>query len=305
MIGSLVAIAVIGTLAWMQNMLTAPIGIGWMYFAMTMALALIVPFGLILFNLIATMTGGAIRMRAPLLFAVGAISTISIGLAAEISHSMVAVAWQLKNTDRRHRGDPLRPGRRRRLRRLRRAPLLVPEDDRAHDGREPGADLLLDDGRSAPLLAFVPLFLAGAYEGQVIDAYKFFDGTGVNGYNLIATIGAFVLADRDRDDARQRDPQPRRRRPRPGTTPGAATRSSGSRSRRRSRTTSTCCPTCAAPAPMRDIREAIAHRTARSRAAGARVAAGSLSRAMSGAADGGIAAQRPAAARPSCATTSR
>jgi hypothetical protein len=28
----------------------------------------------------------------------------------------------------------------------------------------------------------------------VIDAYKFFDDTGVNGYNLIATIGAFVLA---------------------------------------------------------------------------------------------------------------
>ena len=41
--GSLAAIAVLGTLAWMQNMLTAPIGIGWMYFAMLMSLALIVP----------------------------------------------------------------------------------------------------------------------------------------------------------------------------------------------------------------------------------------------------------------------
>ena len=59
----------LGTLAWMQNMLTAPIGIGWMYFAMLMSLALIVPFGLIVFNLIATMIGGALRMRAPLLFA--------------------------------------------------------------------------------------------------------------------------------------------------------------------------------------------------------------------------------------------
>ena len=64
-IGSLVAIAVIGTLAWTQNMLTAPIGIGWMYFAMVMSLALIVPFGLIFFNLIATLVGGATRMRAP------------------------------------------------------------------------------------------------------------------------------------------------------------------------------------------------------------------------------------------------
>ena len=67
--GSLVAIAVFGTLAWMQNMYTAPIGIGWKYFAMLMSLALIVPFGLIFFNLIATLVGGTIRMRAPLLFA--------------------------------------------------------------------------------------------------------------------------------------------------------------------------------------------------------------------------------------------
>jgi cytochrome c oxidase subunit 1 len=97
-IGSLVAIAAIGTLAWMQNMLTAPIGIGWMYFGTIMALALIVPFGLVIFNLIATMVGGTLRMRAPLLFSVGAISAISIGLGAEIEHSMVAVAWRLHNT---------------------------------------------------------------------------------------------------------------------------------------------------------------------------------------------------------------
>ena len=69
-----------------------------MYFAMVMSLALIVPFGLILFNLIATMIGGTLRMRAPLLFAVGAISAISIGLAAEIEQSMVAAAWQLERT---------------------------------------------------------------------------------------------------------------------------------------------------------------------------------------------------------------
>ena len=66
-------------------MLTAPIGIGWMYFAMLMSLALIVPFGLILFNLIATLIGGTMRMRAPLLFAAGAISMISIGLARRSS----------------------------------------------------------------------------------------------------------------------------------------------------------------------------------------------------------------------------
>ena len=36
------------------------------------------------------------------------------------------------------------------------------------------------------------MFLAGL-EGQPVDIYKFFEDTGVDGYNLIASIGAFVL----------------------------------------------------------------------------------------------------------------
>jgi cytochrome c oxidase subunit I len=192
-IGSLVAIAVIGTLAWMQNMMTAPIGVGWMYFAMTMALALIVPFGLIAFNLIATIAAGAVRMRAPLLFAAGAISAISIGLAAEIEHSMVAAAWNLKNTTDATAathfaliGGSVFGG-------FAALYYWFPK----MTGRTMGESLA---GISfwtmalGLLLAFVPLFLAGADEGQVIDAYKFFDRSGVNAYNLIASIGSLVLA---------------------------------------------------------------------------------------------------------------
>jgi heme/copper-type cytochrome/quinol oxidase subunit 1 len=192
-IGSLAAIAVIGTLAWMQNMLTAPIGIGWMYFAMILSLALIVPFGLILFNLIATLVGGRIRMRAPLLFAVGSISMISIGLAAEISHSLVAVAWQLKDTVDATAathfalvGGGVFGG-------FAMLHFWFPK----MTGRTMGETLARISFWTMVLgilLAFVPLFLAGGEEGQVIDAYKFFDGTGVNAYNLIATIGSFVLA---------------------------------------------------------------------------------------------------------------
>jgi heme/copper-type cytochrome/quinol oxidase subunit 1 len=192
-IGSLVAIAVIGTLAWMQNMLTAPIGVGWMYFAMILSLALIVPFGLILFNLIATLAGGRIRMRAPLLFAVGAISMISIGLAAEISHSMVAVAWQLKNTEDATAathfalvGGGVFGG-------FAMLHFWFPK----MTGRTMGETLARFSFWTmvlGTLVTFVPLFLAGGEEGQVVDAYKFFDNTGVSAYNLIATIGAFVLA---------------------------------------------------------------------------------------------------------------
>ncbi len=190
---SLAVIAVVGTLAWMQNMLTAPIGIGWMYYAMALSLALIVPFGLILFNLISTLVGGALRMRAPLLFAVGALSLISIGLAAEISHSMVGAAWNLKNT--------------------------VDSTAATHfalvggavfggfaalyywfpkmTGRTMGESLARISFWTMVvgiLVAFVPLFAAGTLEGQVIDAYKFFSGEGVDAYNLISSIGTLILA---------------------------------------------------------------------------------------------------------------
>jgi cytochrome c oxidase subunit 1 len=191
-IGSLAAIAVVGTLAWMQNMLTAPIGIGWMYFAMVMSLALIVPFGLVLFNLIATLVGGTIRMRAPLLFAAGAVSMISIGLGSEICHSMVALAWQLnKTTDATAAthfalvGGAVFGG-------FAALHFWFPK----MTGRTMGEALARISFWTmviGMLVAFVPLFLAGGEQGQVVDAYKYFSGTGVSTYNLISTIGAFVL----------------------------------------------------------------------------------------------------------------
>jgi cytochrome c oxidase subunit 1 len=192
-IGSLVAIAVIGTLAWMQNMLTAPIGIGWMYFGMIMALALIVPFGLVIFNLISTMIGGALRMRAPLLFSVGAISAISIGLGSEIEHSMVAVAWRLHNTTDATAathfalvGGSVFGG-------FAALHYWFPKMTGRTMG-EPLARMSFWTMAVGILAAFVPLFLAGGDHGEVVDAYKFFDGTGVNTYNLIASIGALILA---------------------------------------------------------------------------------------------------------------
>lgn len=189
---SLGAVAVLGTLAWMQNMLTAPIGIGWQYFAMFMSLALVVPFGLILFNLIATLVGGTLRMRAPALFAVGAISMISIGLAAELEQSLVGAAWHLHNTTDATAathfaliGGAVLGG-------FAALYYWFPK----MTGKTLGESL----GRisfwtivAGLLLGFVPLFLAGDDKGQVVDAYKYFDNAGVTAYNVIATIGVLVL----------------------------------------------------------------------------------------------------------------
>ena len=71
-------------------MYTAPIGLGYKYFAMAVSMLLIVPVGLIFFNLISTLKGGALSLRAPLLFAIGALSAISLGLAGELQQSLVA-----------------------------------------------------------------------------------------------------------------------------------------------------------------------------------------------------------------------
>ena len=60
--GALIAIARRSALlAWMQNMFTAPIPIGFEIAAMAAALALTVPFGLLFFNWIATLWGGALQ----------------------------------------------------------------------------------------------------------------------------------------------------------------------------------------------------------------------------------------------------
>ena len=190
-IGSLIAIAVLGTMAWLQNMLTAPIGIGWMYFGMTMSLALIVPMGLVFFNLIATLFGGALRMRAPMLYALGALSLMSIGLVSEIGHSMVALAWQLQDTTDSTAathfaliGGAVFGG-------FAALAFWFPK----MTGRTLGeylARISFWTMFAGINLTFLPLFLAGI-EGQVVDAYKFFDGDGYTAYNLVASLGSLVL----------------------------------------------------------------------------------------------------------------
>src|SRR5207244_12763459 len=40
---------------------------------------------------------------------------------------------------------------------------------------------------------YLMAFLAGV-KGQPVDIYKFFEGTGLDGFNLVASIAAFVMA---------------------------------------------------------------------------------------------------------------
>ena len=67
-------------------------------------------------------------------------------------------------------------------------------------------------------LYVIPMFFAGL-EGQPVDVFKFYEDTGLDGYNLVASIGAFILVDRDPARARQRRLQLAQRAARPRPRP--------------------------------------------------------------------------------------
>ena len=189
---SMATIAVLGVLAWMQNMFTGAISTGFLYFAMAAAIALIVPFGLILFNWIATIAGGALSMRAPLLFAIASISTLTLGLAGELMHSVVPVNWYFADTADATAatgfvfvGGAVLGG-------LAALHYWYPK----MTGRTMGetlARISLANILIGTYVTLIPMILAGT-SGQPVDIYKYYEDQGLATYNLISTIGAFILA---------------------------------------------------------------------------------------------------------------
>jgi len=189
--GSLLAIGVLGPLAWMQNMYSAPMGAGFEVFAMLIALALAIPIGLLIFNWIATVWDGALHTRAAPLFALGAISAMTIGLAGELAWSVIPVGWQIDNTTAAQGstiavlvGGGVLGG-------FAALHYWFPK----LNGRLMGEGL----GKVALGSILVGLyvyelmsFFAGV-KGQPVDIYKFYGGTGLDGYNLAASIAAFVI----------------------------------------------------------------------------------------------------------------
>jgi cytochrome c oxidase subunit 1 len=188
---SFVTIAAVGGLAWMQNMYASPLNEGWTIMAMAFALALVVPIGVLLYVWIATIWGGALDLRAATWYALAAISTMVCGLAGELSYSVIPVGWLLDTTTA-SQGDTLY--------------VLVGGGviggfAALHYWFPKLCGRLLGEGLGKVALALMfaginlyvlMMFLAGL-EGQPVDVYEYFSGTGVSTYNLIASIAAFVL----------------------------------------------------------------------------------------------------------------
>jgi heme/copper-type cytochrome/quinol oxidase subunit 1 len=198
LMASIAAIMPLGLLAWMQNMYGASISIGWLYGAMLMALLLVIPLGAVFVNWIGTIAGGVLRMRAPMLFALAAISTLSFGLVGELMQSVIPVGWELAGTTASTAasgyvlvGGPVLGG-------MAALYYWFPKMTARTMGEglaKPSVALIVLGAH----LTFLPLFLAGL-EGQPVDIFKYFEASDainaqhLDAYNLIATIGAFVLS---------------------------------------------------------------------------------------------------------------
>ena len=190
--GSIAALAVLAVLAWMENMYSAPIPIGWLYFAMLMAVAAAIPVGLILFNWIATLSGGNISMRSPMRFALGAIVFMVIGLTGELAQSVIPVGWQVANTGVAW-GDTHFA--------LIGAGVLGGFAGLHYwfpklSGRLMGESLARISFWTivvGGLLLMVPTQIAGL-EGMPTDVSKFYADTGMSLANAIATIGSVIFA---------------------------------------------------------------------------------------------------------------
>lgn len=189
---SMAAFAVLVTTAWMQNMYSGDIPIGVLYATMLLALAAAIPFGLMLFNWIATISGSRVRMKPPMRFAIAAIALMTLGLAGELAQSVIPVSWQYGNTmvawGDTHLaliGGGVLGG-------FAALQYWFPKITGRLMG-ETMAGASLTAIVVGTLAMVVPIQLAGA-QGMPVDVYKFFGDTGMSAYNLIGTLGALLLA---------------------------------------------------------------------------------------------------------------
>ncbi|MDQ3571364.1 MAG: cbb3-type cytochrome c oxidase subunit I [Actinomycetota bacterium] len=188
--GSLVAIAVLGVLAWMQNMYAEPIPDGFAFFAMAAAVFMLVPVGLLFFVWTATMWDGAISAKAPIGLAIAAAVALVIGLGGQLATSVIPVGLQLEHTAAAYQ-DTVMVMVGFTLAAFAALHYWLPKiSGRAvAEGPAKAAAALILGGA---LLFALMMFLAGV-DGQPVDVFRYYEDDGVSTLNLFASLGAFAI----------------------------------------------------------------------------------------------------------------
>jgi cytochrome c oxidase subunit 1 len=95
---STAAIGIFGFLVWAHHMFSVGMPLVAQSFFMLMTMLIAVPTGVKMFNWIATMWGGQLDFKTPLLWAVGFLSMFLIGGLDGVAVAIVPVDWQLHDT---------------------------------------------------------------------------------------------------------------------------------------------------------------------------------------------------------------
>ncbi len=92
------AIAFLGVMVWAHHMFAAPLPLGVLGFFMISSFAVAVPTGIKIFNWLATLWRGNIQFTVPMLFAIGLIAQFALGGMTGVILAVFPVDWQLTDT---------------------------------------------------------------------------------------------------------------------------------------------------------------------------------------------------------------
>ena len=162
-----------------------------MFMAMGASVGMLIPIGMLLYVWIATMWQGANRLRAPMLFALLAIIAMVFGLAGQLATAVIPVGWQLEHTVAAQQDTIVTLVGASVLAGFAAIHYWMPKIT----GKYAGEGI----AKAAMGLIFVGLVLYGwamffaGLKGQPVDVYRFYEDTGLDGFNLVASVGAFIL----------------------------------------------------------------------------------------------------------------
>ena len=189
---STVAIAFLGFLTWAHHMFTAPIPEAILVFVMLSSYLIAVPTGVKVLNWVATLWRGTIEFKTPLLFCVGAVSIFLIGGISGIFLATFPIDWQVNETYFvvAHLHFVLWGG------------AVMPIFAAIYYWFPKMSGRMLSEalGRVSFVLIFVGVLVTFliqhvmGLEGMPRRIYEYDNVGSLHLYNLISTVGAFILA---------------------------------------------------------------------------------------------------------------